>query len=61
MTTTTEDDVERAALDWLSSLGSQVVHGPDVSAGRAIARRVSGVDESDNHTTLLATKGWKWT
>ena len=31
MTTITEADVERAALDWLSSLGWQLAHGPDIA------------------------------
>ena len=31
MTTITEADVEAAALDWLSALGWQVAHGPDIA------------------------------
>ena len=31
MTTITEADVERAALDWLSGLGWQLAHGPDIA------------------------------
>ncbi len=31
MTTITEADVEQAALDWLSSLGWRVAHGPDTA------------------------------
>ena len=31
MTTITEADVEQAALDWLSDLGWQVAHGPDIA------------------------------
>ena len=31
MTTITEADVEQAALDWLSGLGWQVAHGPDIA------------------------------
>jgi len=31
MTTITEADVERAALDWLFDLGWQIVHGPDIA------------------------------
>ena len=33
MTTIAESDVERAALDWLTSLGWQVAHGPDIAPG----------------------------
>ena len=31
MTTITEADVEQAALDWLSSLGWDLAHGPDIA------------------------------
>ena len=31
MTTITEAEVERAALDWLSDLGWGVAHGPDIA------------------------------
>ena len=31
MTTITEADVEQAALGWLSALGWQVAHGPDIA------------------------------
>ena len=31
MTTLTEADVESAALAWLSDLGWQVAHGPDIA------------------------------
>ena len=31
MTTITEADVEQAAVDWLSALGWQVAHGPDIA------------------------------
>ena len=31
MTTLTEADVEQAALDWLSTLGWQAAHGPDIA------------------------------
>ena len=31
MTTITEADVERAAIEWLSALGWQVAHGPDIA------------------------------
>ena len=33
MSTLTEADVEQAALDWLSALGWQVAHGPDIAPG----------------------------
>ena len=33
MTTITENDVESSALAWLSDLGWQVLHGPDISTG----------------------------
>ena len=39
MTTITEADVERAALDWLSALGWQVAHGPDIAPGTPNAER----------------------
>ena len=39
MTTITEADVEQAALEWLSSLGWQVVHGPDIAPGTPNAER----------------------
>ena len=32
MITITEDDVEAAALDWLSGLACQVTHDPDTAA-----------------------------
>ena len=35
MTTITEADVERAALDWLSGLGWGVAHGPDIAPARS--------------------------
>ena len=31
MTTITEADVEQAAIEWLSALGWQVAHGPDIA------------------------------
>ena len=31
MTTLTEAEVEQAALEWLSSLGWQAAHGPDIA------------------------------
>ena len=39
MTTITEVDVERAALDWLSGLGWLVAHGPDIAPGTPTAER----------------------
>ena len=39
MTTITEADVEQAALDWLSALGWQVAHGPDIAPGTPNAER----------------------
>ena len=39
MTTLTEADVEQAALDWLSALGWQVAHGPDIAPGTPNAER----------------------
>ena len=39
MTTTTEADVEQAALDWLSALGWQVAHGPASGPGTPNAER----------------------
>ena len=39
MTTITEADVEQAALDWLSSLGWQVAHGPDIAPDTPTAER----------------------
>ena len=39
MTTITEADVEQAALDWLSALGWQVTHGPDIAPGTPSAER----------------------
>ena len=32
MITITEADVEQAALDWLSTLGWQVTHDPDIAS-----------------------------
>ena len=32
MTTITEADVEQASLDWLSALGWQVAHVPDIAS-----------------------------
>ena len=39
MTTLNEADVEQAALDWLSGLGWQVLHGPDVAPETPAAER----------------------
>ena len=39
MTTITEADVEQAALDWLSALGWQVAHGPDIAPETPNAER----------------------
>ncbi len=39
MTTLTEADVEQAALDWLSGLGWQVLHGPDIAPDMPNAER----------------------
>ena len=38
MTTITEADVERAALDWLAGAGWRIAHGPDLSACDACLR-----------------------
>ena len=40
MTTLTEADVERATLDWLSSLGWGVAHGPAIAPGGSNDERV---------------------
>ncbi len=40
MTTLTEADVEQAALDWLSSLGWGITHGPDIAPDAPGAERV---------------------
>ena len=39
MTTITEAEVEQAALEWLSSLGWQVAHGPDIAPDTPDAER----------------------
>ena len=39
MTTLTEADVEQAALEWLSGLGWQVLHGPDIAPETPDAER----------------------
>ena len=39
MTTITEAEVEAAALDWLSALGWQVAHGPDIAPDTPNAER----------------------
>ena len=47
MTTLTESDVEQVALDWLSGLGWQVAHGPD------IAPDTPGAERADYGQVLL--------
>ena len=39
MTSITEADVERASLDWLSALGWQLAHGPDIAPDTSSAER----------------------
>jgi hypothetical protein len=39
MTTITEADVEQAALAWLSDLGWQIAHGPDIAPDTSNAER----------------------
>ena len=39
MTTLTEAEVEQAALAWLSDLGWQVAHGPDIAPDTLNAER----------------------
>ena len=39
MTTLTEADVERAALEWLAALGWLVAHGPDIAPDTPAAER----------------------
>ena len=39
MTTITEADVEAAAIDWLTGLGWQVAHGPDIAPDTPSAER----------------------
>ena len=39
MTTLTEAEVEQAALEWLSSLGWQTAHGPDIAPDTPDAER----------------------
>ncbi len=41
MTTLTEADVEEVALEWLSDLGWQVAHGPDIAPDQPRAERYS--------------------
>ena len=38
MTTITEADVERAAIDWLSGLGWRVTQDPDIAQDRSWER-----------------------
>lgn len=35
----TESVVEDAALEWLASLGYEVLHGPDIAVGESAAER----------------------
>ena len=39
MTTITEADVEKVALEWLAELGWGVAHGPDIAPGTPGAER----------------------
>ena len=39
MTTLTESDVEQATLAWLSDVGWQVLHGPDIAPDTPNAER----------------------
>ena len=39
MTTLTENDVEQAALAWLSGLDWQILHGPDIAPDTPNAER----------------------
>jgi type I restriction enzyme R subunit len=39
METLTEADVEKASLDWLSALGWQVAHGPEIAPDTPNAER----------------------
>ena len=41
MTTLVEADVEQAALEWLSGLGWQALHGPDIAPDMQNAERES--------------------
>ena len=43
MTTITKADVEQAALVWLSGLGWQVAHGPDIAPDTPGAEQAGGV------------------
>ncbi len=43
MITITEANVEQAALDWLSALGWQVAHGPDIALDTPNAERDYGM------------------
>jgi type I restriction enzyme R subunit len=40
----TENEVELAALDWLSQLGYSILHGPDIAPGEPAAERTSYAD-----------------
>jgi type I restriction enzyme, R subunit len=37
----TESVVEEAALEWLTTLGYAVLHGPEIAPGEAAAKRAS--------------------
>jgi type I restriction enzyme R subunit len=39
MTTITESDIEKAALDWFAELGYTVLHGPEIAPGASDAER----------------------
>ena len=43
MTTITEADVEQVALAWLSGLGWQAAHGPDIAPDAPGAEQAGGV------------------
>ena len=43
MTTITEADVEQTALAWLSGLGWQAAHGPDIAPDAPDAAQAGGV------------------
>ena len=44
MTTIIKADVEQAALVWLSGLGWQVAHGPDIAPDAPGAEQAVGVE-----------------
>ncbi len=37
----TEDTIEQAALEWLSAIGFEVIHGPDIAPGEDASERES--------------------